>query len=167
MAAMSRWVRTRSSKLSENSCCNEINSHLLWHHCPTPSTQRSLKFRSVRLAAERPASVWRPKVFSGGASLRRPSRSFVGTAPYRGAFGSSQSPEDRESNQTPLSRSQPSGGKQSHLFIPARRARHGAPLQAPSRAIRRGSRNTGRQARRPASSIRLDCLHTRPHGAAR
>ncbi|CAP63310.1 hypothetical protein RALTA_B0108 [Cupriavidus taiwanensis LMG 19424] len=42
---------------------------------------------------------------------------FVGTAPSRGAFGSSQSPEDRESNQTPLSRSRlPAASQATFLF---------------------------------------------------
>ncbi len=122
--------RARSSKITicpQNFTCNEIDSHLPLVHCLThgappdrQANQPGWRYRGTR----------RRPTLAGTTVFRMPRQrpstpTFVGTAPSRGAFGSSQSSEDRESNQTafPIAAS---GDKPGHLFIPravqARRA---------------------------------------------
>ncbi len=110
----------------QNISCNEIDSHLLFDHCLTYGAPPDRQTGQVRRAAARGSNrSWQEQDFRI-PPLRHSTPTFVGTAPSRGAFGSSQSSEDRESNQTPLSRSRlPVTSQATFLFRAS--CRHGAP----------------------------------------
>jgi len=158
-----------------NSSCNEINSHLLWHHCLTrgkqhrPGRQQDHRRKSSSKQQGRRQVRGQPD-FRCGAQARHPSPSFVGTAPYRGAFGSSQSPEDRESNQTPLSRSRLRPTSQA-IFLFRKPCQHvlqpagGLPCRMPPAAfLRSGQRTLARSAPRRGRPEHHHFRSMRPHG---